>query len=159
MPILTDIEEQMASMIAAMRKGDGYHYDWGSVNVSDKSLWTYPAALIYIDSEDNLDDNEGAWAQSYLQSCLFTIEVQTRLVEEYAQPLFEINKELNYALDDLKRLFGTNYSISGKCDLIMYRGMRRERISIGDMFIPKRMFTQWAVQYTQDRQDPSISAE
>ena len=158
-PILTDIESRMAGLIGDMSIGDGYNFDWGSVNELDKSKWSYPAARIRLESEENQDDLEGAWARAYLQEAIYVIEVQTMLYEEAPQPTWVIDAELNKALDDLKRLFGINYSVSGKCDVIMYVNMTREMFVHGDMMVPKRMFTRWRVRYTQDRQDPSISAE
>ena len=158
-PILTAIEEGMATLISGMTKGGGYYYDWGSVNELDKAVMTYPAAQIEVVNEENLDDETGAWSQTYLQAAYYSIRVWTRLVEEMPAPYWEIDKELNMALDDLKKLFGVNYHVSDKCDLIMYKGMTREVIRTGDIFVPKSMLTQWRITYSQDRSDPSQTSE
>lgn len=159
MPILTDIETQMATLITGIKIANGYNFTWGSVNEIDKSKWVYPAASIYVESEECEDDPEGAWSRTYLQKANIIIEVQTRLVNEETQPTFEIDKDMNKALDDLKKLFGTSYSVSGYCDIVMYQGMTREVFQTGDLFIPKKMITRWMVKYTQSRTSPSASAE
>jgi hypothetical protein len=158
-PTLTLIEEQMASLIGAMSIGSGYNFNWGSVNEIDKPKWEYPAAWITLENENNIDEPDGAWSNTYLQEAFYEIMVQTRLDQEVSSPIWEIDKELNMALDDLKKLFGANYSISGRCDTIMYKGMTREFITQGDVFIPKRMITRWRIQYTQNRENPSIAFE
>ena len=38
MPVLTDIREEIKSMIGAMRVADGFNYDWESVNPSFFSM-------------------------------------------------------------------------------------------------------------------------
>ena len=158
-PILTLIEEGMATLIGGMTKGGGYYYDWGSVNELDKSKMVYPAAQIEIVNEECMDSEDGAWADTYLQTAYYQIRVWTRLVDETSAPYWDIDKELNMALDDLKKLFGTNYHVSGKCDLIMYKGMQRETIRTGDIFVPKSMLTQFRITYTQDRTDPATTSE
>lgn len=158
-PILTLIEEGMADLISGMTKGGGYYFDWGSVNELDKSKMVYPAAQIEIVNEECMDSEGGAWSDTYLQTAYYQVRVWTRLVEETSAPYWEIDKEMNMALDDLKKLFGTNYHVSDKCDLIMYKGMTREIIRTGDIFVPKSMLTQWRIQYTQGRLDPATTSE
>lgn len=158
-PILTRIEVGMQEAIEGM-KPSTYNFDWGSVNQPDMAKQDFPSALITIEEEENLDEEDGAWAGAYMNATMFLIVVRARLQEEHNIPMYEINKELNLALDDLKKLFGVNYSVAvGACDMIMYRGMSREIERSGDLFVPKRMLTRWRVTYTQDRTDPLVNGE
>jgi hypothetical protein len=159
-PILTLIEQGMADAIADMEQGE-YNFTWNAqgVNQPDMAKVTFPTAEIFLESEDNLDDPDGPWSNAYMQEATYVIRVRARLDSETDVPTWEINAELNKALDDLKKLFGTNYSVSGYCDTIMYRGFERINEMSGDVFIPKRMETRWRVQYSQDRKNPEQVAE
>lgn len=159
-PIITLIEQGMANAIADMEEGP-YNFNWTAqgVNQPDMAKASFPTAEIMLQSEDNLDEPDGPWADGYLQEATYVIRVRARLSEETDVPTWEINAELNKALDDLKKLFGTNYSVSGYCDLIMYTGMERIDEPGGDIFMPKAMLTRWRVRYSQDRRTPTQVAE
>jgi len=158
-PIVTRIEDGMYDMIAGMTKG-AYNFDWGTVNQPDMAKQEFPSAEIMLVEETNLDEEDGAWANAYMNEAMFNIVVRARLSQEVNIPIYEINKELNLALDDLKKLFGTTYSTGVSIgDQIMYRGMERIIEPQGDLFIPKRMVTHWRVTYTQDRESPTTSGE
>jgi len=149
----------MASFIRGMRQGD-YNYTWGTVNEPDEAKQRFPSAEIRITSEISLDDPDGAWSQAYMQECTYDIKVRMRLKKESNNPDFEMDTELNKALDDLKKVFGTNDMLGNKtCAQIMYRGMRRMQDRTGDILAPKHMITTWRVTYTQDRLSPSTSAD
>lgn len=161
-PILTNAEAAMASMIVGMTTDGGYNYDWETVNhedfakSQDYNAYAFPRAMIYLEPEErNTDDPDGAWAGAYHNEAMFRIRVVGRLDEEYAEPLFEINKVLNKGLDDLKKLFGTNYSLNGTIETIMYRSSNRVRQENGDIMIPKVLDTFWMVRYSQDRTNPT----
>ena len=154
MPILTDIEEAMKLAILGMTTGDGYNYNWHTVNEDDLALCTFPCAEIGITEERNVDDPEGAWFQSYNNEVEFEIVVHGKLDSEEKNPNYAMRKVLNKALDDLKQLFGINYHITNTCDRIMYAGMTREIKMSGDVHVPGLMSTTWNVRYTQDRLSP-----
>jgi len=156
-PFLTLIEEKMYELIAGMSIGD-YHFDWGTVNQEDYAKAVFPSALIYYEPEESLDEPDGAWGQAYFNQVIFRVEVVAKLEEEYENPVFEINKELNKALDDLKKLFGKNWSLDGATDTIMYGGSERKEEALGDIFIPKRLITRWLCRYEQDRTSPDIAS-
>lgn len=158
--ILTEIENGMATAIAGMTEG-AYNYNWysQSVNQPDMAKVVFPMAEIMIVDEENQDEEDGPWSDAYMQHATYEIKVRARLDAETDVPNWEINAKLNDALDDLKKLFGTNYSVSGYCDLIMYRGMTRELERSGDIFVPKSMTTRWLVKYSQDRKTPTQVAE
>lgn len=152
-PILTQIEEEMAELIESTRLGD-YWFDWGPCNQHDMAKMKFPTALIYLGQEDSLDETDGAWGQAYFNDVIFRIEVYADLDREYESPVFEINKEFNKALDDLKRLFGTEWGLKGAADTIMYVGSEREETKNGDIFVPGKLITRWRVRYEQDRLNP-----
>lgn len=151
-PILTKIEDAMKDGIEGLTKGSGYYFDWGTVNEPDVAKQRLPSAEIYVDTEDNDDSESGAWSRGYSNSATFVIKVRAGLQNEESTPAYEINKELNKCLDDLKRYFGINYTVSDSCETIMYRGMKRVVDQIGDVLRPKYMTTEWLVRYTQDRE-------
>lgn len=157
-PILTQIEEKMKTMIGSMEKGS-YHFSWDqNINEVDLAKSSFPTAAIYVEDENNLDDPDGPDSNAYFQEVNFRIEVYARLEEEMSNPRWEINKALNKCLDDLKKVFGSNYNMDGVCDKIMYQGSNREYINNNDVFIPAKLITRWLVEYEQDRDNPDIIA-
>lgn len=158
-PTLSLIELGLKTCIQAMNVSNGYYYTWGSVNEIDKSKMVYPAANIELVQEECTDTQDGVWAETYMLEATYNIRVWTRLESQVNAPYWEIDAELNKALDDLKKCFGINYTVSGNCDIVFYRGMTRETYQSGDVFIPKSMLTRWTVRYTADRTEPSRSSE
>jgi hypothetical protein len=156
--LLTTIEENMKTLISAMRITDGYNYDWGTSNVVDAAqIEVFPNALIYLVNVDNLDDvDTGAHSQSYHQMATFRIVVRGQVEEEPAIPNFAINPVHNDALDDLLKLFGTNYHIDSSCDVIFFRKAERDNNTSGDVFAASDLVTAWEVYYQQDRLNPLI---
>jgi len=157
--ILNKIESGMVETISTVTKGNGYFFDWGTINEPDVGKQIFPSAEIIIDNESCLDDKEGVWSRAYEQECVYLIRVRVALDNETVTPAYEINKELNRALNDLKRAFGRDYSASDSCDTIMYMGMTRIPDRNNDVFRPAYMDTKWRVRYTQDRSEPTINAE
>jgi hypothetical protein len=156
---LSKIERGMADAIEGMTQGDGYNFDWGSVNQPDEALQVFPSAEITLEEEKCLDDEGGVWADAYEIESSFVIRVRASIANETERPAYEINTELNLALSDLKKLFGTNYHVSDSCDLIMYTGCQRVADARNDIFRPSHMDVRFTVRYTQDRQTPETSAE
>ena len=155
-PILTEIEESMASAIEGLRKANGYYYDWGTVNNTDEAQQTFPSAEIAIVEEVCLDEAGGAWSGAYLQELTVDIKIRTELMNEESQPIYAINAELNKAVEDLKKLFGINYTISENCETIMYKGMHRVNDLNNDIFRPTYVIVRFMIRYTQDRDRPDL---
>lgn len=158
-PILTQIEENMSSLIQGMQPGL-YHFMWGSQSVNDTDLArvTFPCANIYLESDTSLDDINGSHCGAYYHESTYRIEVMAKLEEERENPRWAINAELSKAFDDLRKLFGRNYNINGTADTIMYRDMQREFARNGDIFIPSKMITYWVIRWESDRQSPDLVA-
>ena len=157
--LLEQIRDTMAVLIEDMTIAGGYRFDWGSSNRDDIARKDdFPNAEIYLISEDNIDDENGTHAQTYLNEATFEIHVYNKndAIEDY--PNDENNFWLNAALEDLKRLFGNNYHIDDTAHRILYKSMRTEKELAGDIFLPKKMITTWVVSYGQDRLDPDTAA-
>jgi hypothetical protein len=157
--ILSKIERGMLDVISDMTVGDGYNFDWGSVNEPDEAKQDFPSAEIVLESENCLDDAGGVWSQAYEIEAIFVIRVRASIANETERPAYEINAELNLALDDLKKLFGKNYHASDSCDTVMYMNAVRVADKTNDIFRPSHMDTRWRIRYTQDRLDPTTTAE
>lgn len=157
--MLNRIEDAMASFIRGMKRGT-YSFTWGTVNEPDQVKQRLPSAEIRLIDETSLDDPDGAWSQAYMQECTYEITVRVRLQKESNNPEYEADKDLNLALEDLKKVFGVNYMLGNStCAQIMYQGMRRLTASTGDIIAPRYMVTTWRVTYTQDRLTPTTSAD
>ena len=154
-PILTNIEDTIASYILSISRSSVYYFDWRCINVNDISKQTFPSAEIYIEDEDCQDLEDGVAAGAYNQHLNITIRVRVETDVEESNPAYDVNKELNKALDDLKRMFGNNYNVSDRCATIMYRGMSRVVDGANNILRAKYMDTRWLVKYTQDRKDPT----
>jgi len=152
-PFLTQIEQKMYDLIGSMNLGP-YHFDWGTVNQQDMAKMVFPAALIYLENETSLDEPDGAWGGAYFNEVTYRIEVRAKLDVEYENPVFEINGQFNKALDDLKKLFGANWSLDGATDTIMYRGSERLEERSGDIFVPGKLITRWLCRYETSRALP-----
>lgn len=153
--MLTSIENAMAEAISGMNTGDGYFLNWGTVNEPDVAKQEFPSAEIILESEENLDETDSSWSGDYNQEASYLIRVRAALENEETVPLYKINEILNQALSDLKRLFGRSYTVSGNCEVIMYRGSERVTDGANDILRPKYMNTRWLVKYIQLRTDPT----
>jgi hypothetical protein len=154
-PVLTKIEEGIESYILTIRRSTDYYFDWYTVNETDVASQTFPSAEIFIDSEECQDEEDGVWAGGYNQHVYLTIRVRMETANEETNPTYDINKELNKALDDLKRMFGNQYTVSDSCDTMMYKGMIRVLDRSNNILRASYMDTQWFIKYTQDRKNPT----
>jgi hypothetical protein len=156
-PILTSIETAMKTAIDAMTTTGGYNYNWNNVHQPDIALATFPNSVIMIESERCVDESDGASGQLYTNEADFIIIVRGQITSVTDIPNYSVNSEHNKALDDLKKLFGTNFHITNTCDRIMYKSSEREIKNNGDVFIPGELLTKWTVYYRQDRLSPEIT--
>jgi hypothetical protein len=156
--LLQSIDDKIASLIQGIR-ANPYNYQWGTSNQRDMAKASFPSANIYLESETNVDENNGTWAQSYMNELTYRIEVKAQLSGEFTNPIQEIHKNLFKCLDDLKRLFGNKWNMESTCDTIMYKSMEIIEERSGDIFIPSKMITRWLVRYEQDRLDPTVTVQ
>lgn len=134
-----------------------YHYTW-MVNCPDRSKATFPLANIYLESDTSLDSTGGASNDMYMHESLYKIIVTTKLEQEMSNPQFQINVDLNLALDDLLAVFGRHPTLDGMTDVIMYQGMVRTFCKNGDLLIPATMETRWRCTWESDRRYPDHDA-
>jgi hypothetical protein len=159
-PILDNVETNMASLIVGMSINDGYNFDWKMVNQEDETLDDYPQAVInptdsLADKETSQDTTAGLGSQDYTNEVLFTVLVKGELKNPGSNPIFEVRSILRKCLDDLKKLFGTNYTLNNSCDNILYVGSQQEPKRNNDVQRPAQLRTIWKIIYAQDRQNPS----
>ena len=152
--LLTQQANAIKSLIESMTVVGGYNFDWVNVNNRNYAIGDFPRAEIYYPNEENLDTVSGIGSRDYTNAVTFEIHVAAKLNVSSDNPIFEINEQLDLALDDLKMLFGRNPSINGTCDSFLYRGYKREVKSV-DQFIPTKLITTFRAVYQQDRQTPS----
>lgn len=154
--ILTRQEAAIEALIKTMTIYNGYNYDWETVNNRNYALGTWPRAEIYITEEENLDDVSGIGSMDYTNRVNYEIHISGKITTSSNNPLFDINSIHNYAIDDLKMLFGDpdNRNVSNTCDSFLYRGFKREIKSV-DQFTPNKIITKWTATYSQDCQFPS----
>lgn len=156
--LLSDLEDKIAELINGIDSGP-YNYHWGKSNERDMAKAEFPVANIYLESEDSLDEPDGAWSRAYFSEVTYRIEVMAQLDGEYENPPVEIRKMLYKCLDDLKRLFGKYWNLDGTCNVFMFRGMEIVEQPSGDVFIPSKMITRWLCRYESDRLDPTVVAQ
>ena len=157
--ILTKAEDNINILISGITVAGGYNYNWGTVNQNDLAKCTFPAAMAELDPEEtNLDTPDGIHAGAYLNEAGFKIRIVGQIPQETTNPVYEINKVLNKALDDLKQVFGTEpgASLNDNVDLMQYQRSVRIGKMAGDIFIPKELETFWMVKYHQDRTNPRL---
>jgi hypothetical protein len=161
-PILDRIEKAMESLVSGMTVSGGYNFNWGMVNEQDESMpdssgnVNFPRCIIdptdsLADKETNQDSLAGIGSGDYTNEVIFTLLVKGELPAFDANPLFAARSVLRQALDDLKKLFGTNRDLQGNCDNIMYSGSQIESLVRNDVQRPAQLRTFWKVVYSQDR--------
>lgn len=156
---LEEIENAIIALIDGIDKVGGYFYDWGATNEPDFAKKTaFPCADVFVSNEENNDDFNTGHSGAYANATVFEIHVFSKLEVECDNPQFEINKSLNKALEDLKKLFGTYDNVNDTCNAIYYSGMIREYFGNGNIVTTGKMITKWTVHYTQSRINPQINA-
>lgn len=161
--IANNIEIEIERLIKNMRRAEYYNYDWSVINEEDEAIGDFPRAI--IDPRDTLADKEtsrdalsGISDNAYTNEVLYTILVSGQLPAFDKNPSFAIRSSLRLALDDLKKVFGINNQLQGKCDNILYVSSQIESLRNNDVLGAAQLRTTWRVVYTQDRQDPTIYA-
>lgn len=147
-------------LIAAMRTTGGYNFNWGESNLEDMALATFPHAIIKVVEEECLDDENGAHSSAYHNMVRLEIMIRQIADKENANPMYDVRELFFQALDDLKKLFGSNCTLGGYVDCMMYVGAEFDFTRIGndDIFVPYEMITRWQVRYTQSRTTPANHA-
>lgn len=161
--ILDNIELEMISLIAHMRKASGYNFDWSIVNEEDDAIGHFPKCTInprdgVADKEVSKDTEAGIGSREYTNEVMFTYLVEGELPAFNNNPAFAIRSTMRKALDDLKKVFGINNQLNGKCDNILYVASQIEPIKTNDVLATARLRAIFRVIYSQDRIDPTLYA-
>jgi len=157
--MLQAIEDKIESLIESIN-AEPYNFVWGDCSLYyDMAKASYPCAGVTFEGEENQDEDNGTWGGAYFNIANFRIDVRCQLDSEYPNPREIITGELYKALDDLKRVFGINWSLGGTANSIQYKGCEIVDETANDVFIPSRLVTHWIVHYEQDRQDPGLSIQ
>jgi hypothetical protein len=158
--ITDNIENAMVALINSMNTVSGYNFNWDTVNQEDETIGDFPRCVInptdYLaDKEKNVDDTDGKSAQDYTNEVMFTLLIIGALSSVSTNPNFDIRSTMRHALDDLKMLFGENYTVNNSCDNIMYQGSQIEYIKRNDVQRPAQLRVFFKAIYSQDRFAPS----
>jgi hypothetical protein len=135
---------------------NGYNFDWSveGMNEDDEAFGSFPKAYIQSPVETNMDQLNDSHAQAYANEVLFIVDCKGILPEFDYNPGFALRSVLRKALDDLKKLFGTNNSVNNTCDVIFYKSSQVVPVKMNDVMKPGFLRTQWLVVYSQDRLNP-----
>jgi hypothetical protein len=161
--ILDNIEIEIDHLISHMRIAGGYNFDWTTSNEEDDAYAGFPRAIIdprdtMADKETCMDISLGLGSQDYTNEVLFTILVTGDLPAFNNNPSFAIRSTMRKALDDLKKVFGVNNQLRGKCDNILYVSSQIEPTRKNDVLSAAQLRAVFKVIYSQDRQDPTLYA-
>lgn len=163
--ILDNIETNILTLIGTMNTASGYNFNWSteSLDQEDLAIGTFPRAVInpsdsIFDRETCKDSLSGLGTQVYTNEVYYTILVKGELPTFDSNPNFAIRQYLRMALDDLKKLFGTNPQINYTCDNFLYQTSRGEYIKRNDVQRPAQLRTTWLAIYSQDRLNPTQCA-
>jgi len=149
-------------MIAAMRKVNGYNFDWGVVNPSFFSMSNAAqdapiVALVEDNEEKNLDSLGAVNGGMYANDVEFIISAFPRPTPPADTPFIDVcDDAIDLAVEDLKKLFGNKPCLNGKAFNSLYSGSKKVFTMKEDVpcFVEFRL----SVRYRQDRRDPSRPA-
>jgi len=158
--LIAKIEGAVTGFIGALKKDGGYNYDWKAA-ATDVVLSTgvFPSARVDLIDEKNIDELEGdsvvgptgAFAGAYYNVLNYKITIGGGKDNGDAPS----RDELFRALDDLKKVFGINYTLGNSgASIIMYRGFE---LVDGDDGLT--IESSWLIRYYQSRTNPIDTAE
>ncbi len=162
-PVLTNIRNEIKSMISGMTILGGYHFDWAAVNPSFFSAANLPSqaaaifALVEDNEEKNLDGFGAVNGGMYTNDVEFVISAFPRPTPPTGTPYIDVcDAAIDLAVEDLKRLFGNKPCLNGKAFNSLYSGSKKLFTNKED--IPCYVEFRLAVRYRQDRKQPQRPA-
>ncbi|MDR2728510.1 MAG: hypothetical protein LBB56_05200 [Chitinispirillales bacterium] len=163
--LISKMEEEIKELIGGISENGGYSHDWnGRVDIDVFPVDdTCPCAKVELTAEVNIDESEadsaagptGAFAEAYYNALNYKISIKGTLPDR---------TDLLMALDDLKKVFGKNYTLGDSgASAIMYRGFKfvkkddkdNAHLEDGALIIESN----WIVRYYQSRTEPDKVAE
>ena len=159
-PVQWACEKAIETLIKAISVSDNYWYNWHTTNQDNEALCTFPCAMIDISSEESIDGDYDVNAhQSYSCRLPFTLKVVGKMPEISNTAQYDIKKILWRCLDDLKKCFGNNPTLTSRGGLILYRGSDIVTSKSNGVIIPSSIQTRWIIDFKQDRTEPSNCGE
>jgi len=167
--VITDIHDEIESLIATMTIGGGYNFTWASTSVNPKD-WDFaeaiqdgetlddifPVTLIHYGDEvvemPSMNDFS-ANGQTYTNDIDFFLEVHVG-----ASSTNTADVQINKAVGDLKKLFFNNDCLDGKAFVVLYTGHRRDTSLADAEGCAGRLVFALKVRYNQDITDPEVLA-
>jgi len=170
-PKLTMIKDSIETWVLSMTTAGGYNYNWLSASQKDLAKATFPAAIFEFDPLETQDRAEFASdTNSYSNKVMVTLSAYTKMtaaeitlqgqtgVPSKSQDVYKLC--MDKMLDDLKKLFGTNWYLSTNTgiELIDYVKSERKMTKASDIFRPGKLVSTWQVTYVQSRLNPTVTA-
>ncbi|MDR0307629.1 MAG: hypothetical protein LBI42_12445 [Chitinispirillales bacterium] len=160
--LIAKIESRILELIGNINEGGGYNYNWekrAAVNMVFSDGTMFPGAGIDLVEEKNIDEAEnenvagptGANACAYYNVLDYCISIGGKYNGKSPE-----RGQLFKALDDLKKVFGINYTLGDSgASIVMYRGFELVNDENGLLTIK----SSWLVRYYQSRTEPGDTAE
>lgn len=145
---LTDIRNALTAAIKTMTIANGYNYDWVTVNPAN-SDWNrvsadkYPIADYWFEKEESEDGPSNTMSITCDKTVLIDVIPKRTGIEA---------EDVDKCIDDIKKLAGTNYNLSGACFLWWYQGY--ERFNDQTHYPEYGARVRMKIRYRQDRQNP-----
>jgi hypothetical protein len=167
-PILFSILEEIARLIALIRKGDdhgagtqGYFFDWNPTNVFDTArMQPGPNASLYFMGEQPLNEEEGGNNGGLYENLAdFKIEVQYLYDAPPENPQWTGQRDILCCQEDLKRFIDHKREALGALglfDICRPKDIRPEIIYSTDATNPAKLMMPWRIQYSQPRREPEL---
>ena len=145
---ISEIRTALTSAIKSMTIANGYNYDWTTVNPPG-SDWNrvaadkHPIADFWFEKEESEDGTSNTLTITNDLTVLIDV-VPKRVGIEAA--------DVDKCIDDIKRLAGNDYNLSGACFLWWYQGYERFNDQTHYPEYGARIRT--IIRYRQDRKNP-----
>jgi hypothetical protein len=146
-----------------MTKDGGYIFDWisadiddiGRVNPQSGQAW----AFVDLAKETNQDKMDTMSPETSSQIVNVEVSIYCQLDQVYLDPPQIYKLWLGRALEDVKKLFMTNYGLlpGSGAEQICYVDATPVMDAAGDALHPGKLKTIWEVHYTQDRFNPNTT--
>ena len=164
--LIANIESTLKNLIENIGPSGGYHYDWNNVSfgvvspeeTAFSAAPAFPSAHIVLIEEKNIDEPDtenaagpsGAFSGAYYNVMTYMISIGGN--SSVSPP--DRRAGLLNALDDLKKLFGVNYTLKNSgASAVMYKGF--EFANGASLTID----SYWTIRYYQSRTEPDKVAE
>lgn len=157
--MLNNIDTALRDRILSLSISGGYNYDWQSVNNEDFNLVEFfPLVNIYQLDEASINSASYPDMNSLRNQLIVELHCYNRLPQESSNSVFDIDRELNYMLHDIKKMIGNYPTLNGAVEYVSYiRSTRQSSGKQDDLLLPKKLVVTIAISYSQDSMNPEQS--